>query len=600
MVAHAEMALSNSSMMVHSISDLIQLSQGVQAGSENVMVDSDDEVDDEIQRPIQEEAGDLDVDSDDDDDLQGPALEVVWRIEKLFENQKDLNAFLTAENCWVVDKRKPLTRGLKIIYRCNKVRRRGLQCSSGIYTLQDFEPNNPKIQLFRKNLDHNCEHSLNKVVKMSDEVRQMIINKYIAGDKLQAILYTLRENENIIQPTKSQVTSVIDSYNRKKHGDPNVTLTDLENFANDWKAIPENEDATFVVNFGRSQPQSDQKLFRLFYSTKRLLRTTSQSKVIHVDGTYKLTIQGFPVLVVGVSDYTKHFHLSGMAICTNETAADYSFILRSIRIGIALLYEIEYKPKYLIADADKAITNACNEVFGENDITRINCFAHLMMNVDKKKFRSAESKVQIKNDIRKLRFAYSEPIFDMGCELFLKKWTTLKNEFIMVFKNFYIENNNLWYAGAIRQGPLTNNCLEGFNHSFKLHQSHYKRQNLSVFKDSMLKFVHQRSAEYIQDRTHFVDACVVDDGLLYAGWEYSVSQKSFISEKIQNSVAFYVFAGNNMEKISMEDVKRFEEQTFKDFDDYIAKRFTIYQIVFSQNVQDWKCAQCTCASYCLD
>lgn len=50
----------------------------------------------------------------------------------------------------------------------------------------------------------------------------------------------------------------------------------------------------------------------------------------------------------------------------------------------------------------------------------------------------------------------------------------------------------------------------------------------------------------------------------------------------------------------MEDVKKFQEQTFRDFDDYIANAFTIYKIVFSQNVQDWKCAQCTCASYCLD
>lgn len=99
---------------------------------------------------------------------------------------------------------------------------------------------------------------------------------------------------------------------------------------------------------------------------------------------------------------------------------------------------------------------------------------------------------------------------------------------------------------------------------------------------------------------NFVDSCVVDDELLFTGWEYSASQKSFVSAKLQHSVAFYVFAGNNMEKIAMEDVNRFKAQTFKDFDDFIAKAFTIYKIEFSQNVQDWKRAQCTCASYCLD
>lgn len=516
MGAHAEVAPINSPILVHTISDLIQLSQGVQAGSRNVIVESDDEADDEIQQPIGEGAVDSGEDSSDGEE-QGPALEVVWRFEKLFQNQVELDAFLTAENCWTADKRKSQTRGLKIIYRCNRVRRRGLQCSSGLFTLQNFEPNNPNIKLFRKNLDHNCDHSLNKVTKMSDEVRQMVIDKYCAGDRLQAILYSLRENENIIQPTKAQVTSVIDAYNRKKHGDPNITLTELEKFANDWKEIPENEDATFVVNFERSEQNSDQKWFRIFYTTKRLLRTAAQSKVIHVDGTYKLTIQGFPCLVVGVSDYAKHFHLSGMAICTHETAADYSFILRSLKIGIELVLDVDYKAPIVVADAAAAITNAYNEVFGEEGTTRINCFAHLMMNVDKKKFQSAEHKLQMKYDIRKLRFAYTKRIFDVGCELLLKKWSALEPEFILIFKNVYIENNNLWYAGAVRQAPLTNNCLEGFNRSFKLHHTHYKRQNLSVFKDSMLDFVHQRSAAYIQDRPLFVDSCVVDNELLFIG-----------------------------------------------------------------------------------
>lgn len=130
----------------------------MQVGSENVMVDSDDEADDENHQPFEEEAGDLGEESDDNNELQGPALEIVWRFEKLFQNQEELNAFLIVENCWVVDKRKTQAKGLKLIYRCTKVRRRGLQCSAGIYTLQNVEPNNPNIQLFRKNLDHNCEH----------------------------------------------------------------------------------------------------------------------------------------------------------------------------------------------------------------------------------------------------------------------------------------------------------------------------------------------------------------------------------------------------------------------------------------------------------
>lgn len=99
------------------------------------------------------------------------------------------------------------------------------------------------------------------------------------------------------------------------------------------------------------------------------------------------------------------------------TAADYSFIFRSLKSGVALVSEVAYEPPIVVADASTAITIAHNEVFGEVGTIRVNCFAHLMMNVEKKKFQSAENKLQIKNDIRKLRFAYNKPIFELGCEL---------------------------------------------------------------------------------------------------------------------------------------------------------------------------------------
>lgn len=107
----------------------------------------------------------------------------------------------------------------------------------------------------------------------------------------------------------------------------------------------------------------------------------------------------------------------------------------------------------------------------------------------------------------------------------------------MNFKNVYVENNNLWYAGAVSQAPLTNNCLEGFNRSLKLHQTHYQRMNLSVFKDSMLKYVRQRSKEYVADRPAYQCSIVINENLLLAGWEYSASEKSIVTENIQ--IMFY-------------------------------------------------------------
>lgn len=430
---------------------------------------------------------------------------------------------------------------------------------------------------------------------MSDEVRDLVIQKTKNGDTLSAILYSLAEMDEIIQPTKNQVINIMDTFKKKKHGDPNITLTELEKFAHDFKNVPENDDTTFVVNFERSEAEADEKWFCIFYSTKRLLRITAQSKRVHADGTYKMTIQGFPVLVVGVSDLAKHFHLSGLAICYGETANDYKVLFQSLEIGIGLICHQKFGPEYLIGDFSQAITIGSEDTFGSL-FTRVYCFAHLMMNVDKRKYRSSDNKANIKNDIRKLRFSYNKRIFDIGCNLFLEKWKTLEPEFEMNFRNVYVENNQNWYAGVLFQAPLTNNCLEAFNRSFKLHQTHYKRQNLSVFKDSMLTFIHQRSLEYVNHRTPYQESLVIDDELLLLGWQYASSQKSIPSERNN----FYVYAGDNMEELTMDDVKLFQRATYGSFDDFKKGAFNIYKITYEEKGLDWKNSRCTCAFYSLN
>lgn len=417
------------------------------------------------------------------------------------------------------------------------------------------------------------------------------------GDTLTAILYTLGEMHEINLPTKNQVINIIDTYKKKKHGNPSITLTELEKFANDFKDMPENDDETFIVNFERSEPESDEKWFRILYSTKRLLRIATQSNRVHADGTYKLTIQGFPVLVVGVSDLDKHFHLSGLAICYGETTDDYRFLFESLKIGIGLVCNENFDPDYVIGDAAAAITGGFVATFGTL-FQRVYCFAHLMMNVDKRKYRSSENKQQIKNDIRKLKFSYNKRIFDIGCKLFLEKWKILEPEFVMYFQNVYVEHNQNWYAGSVFQAPLTNNCLEAFNRSFKVHQTHYKRQNLSVFKDSMLTFVHQRSLEYVNYRAPYQESLVIEDDLLLLGWQYASSQKTIPSEKNE----FYVYAGDNMEILTMDDVKLFQQESYANhhFDEFLKGAFEIHKITYQEKGIDWKNSRCTCAYYSLN
>ena len=126
----------------------------------------------------------------------------------------------------------------------------------------------------------------------------------------------------------------------------------------------------------------ESSMFRIFISTKRLLRMAVNAEKLHADATYKLVWQGFPILIIGTSDYDRHFHIIGIAICTNEKTSDFKFLFESINVGLRKMDQEPAKPEVLICDASDAIKNAFSEIFGDKII--IMCWAHMYRNVSKK------------------------------------------------------------------------------------------------------------------------------------------------------------------------------------------------------------------------
>lgn len=88
-----------------------------------------------------------------------PAVQFHWKMERIFANMDEAQTFIEAESCWSKTKTLFTKNGKKILFRCNKVKKRAPQCTAGIYFICDFEPNNVSVKLFRKNLIHNHENS---------------------------------------------------------------------------------------------------------------------------------------------------------------------------------------------------------------------------------------------------------------------------------------------------------------------------------------------------------------------------------------------------------------------------------------------------------
>ena len=129
------------------------------------------------------------------------------------------------------------------------------------------------------------------------------------------------------------------------------------------------------------------------------------------------------MLLVGITNVDCHFHVFGMAMCSNEKTADFKFIFDSISYGLAKINQGGYKPEVLISDS---ICNAFPNVFGKKDMVML--WAHMRRNVNKK----AEAMVnkshqdELIEDIETLQKSQNKEVFKKASGLFLKKWKTME------------------------------------------------------------------------------------------------------------------------------------------------------------------------------
>lgn len=191
-----------------------------------------------------------------------------------------------------------------------------------------------------------------------------------------------------------------------------MTLNELEVFEDEHMTVPDNEDEAFCVGFERSdKDQNVENWFRVFISTKRLLRLGTLADNIHADGTYKMNIEGFPLLVVGASDVGGRFNLFDLMLSSRETSEDYEFMFRSLRHGVENIIGGKLQFSVLIADGAMVIHNGASRIFKDIEFTTVMCEFHVMKNVRKFKSNDSSNKEKILEDLRCLKMAYSQQVY---------------------------------------------------------------------------------------------------------------------------------------------------------------------------------------------
>lgn len=511
------------------------------------------------------ESGGSDSDATDDE-----VLVERWGFLQNFANLNEAKHFIKADGDYSVRSSVFLVNEKKTLMRCTHTRKLGEQCARKYYFLSpkvtdanvDANMVGP-VKAFFNNMPHTCNQSANKSKVISDKIKRKILETFERFRKPKQICLELSVDPEITDeelPTLKDVRNVIRNKMNEKYGRGAITMGDLTNFVEAHQAVPEDEDDAYVVAFERSEPniQPSDAFYRLFISTKRLLRQSAAMKNIHADATKKITTDNNPLLVVGCTDAAKKFHLTGWTISSHETGDAYRMSFEAAKKGVLEVTGSELTPEVLVSDADPAIRNGCRAAFNDPEFPHAMCWAHVVRNVvTKYKFLNpTQNKTALMDDLRVLHNAYSTESFDTGCQLFITKWKGTEPHVIDKIDKSFIPQNNTWYIGFKFQSPITDNSLENHNGDIKKFQTDHKKTPLKEFLPAVIRMIRQRSREYLSiPKPPFQTDVIIPNDVLIAGTKF---QRSFVYtiQKDQGRIVFHMFSSEEQDRVNRDIRKK--------------------------------------------
>lgn len=287
-------------------------------------------------------------------------VEKKWINEKTFAFKTKALDAIEQENCWGYHYENKSAAGIKITYRCNFVKYRGQQCAAAIYLL--YDATNLDVHLYRSDSAHNHDDEnvkSNAVNKISGELETEIRSMYSIGMKPKAILYNL-VRKHFTPPKKEKLVSFLVSLRKEKFGSEKLHFGTLEQWLKDSSNIPDDENDPFVVvyNVNMNEEKVENSKFHFFVSTKTLLRNAVELERIHTDATYKINWQGYPVLLIGMTDSNRKFHPFGVCVATHECAADFESLFQTLKNSVEQLFSTDIQPKVLIFNC---VSTSCRQ-----------------------------------------------------------------------------------------------------------------------------------------------------------------------------------------------------------------------------------------------
>ena len=123
---------------------------------------------------------------------------------------------------------------------------------------------------------------------------------------------------------------------------------------------------------------ADDNHLHIHITSKKLLSNASEEGIHHIDGTYRITSYGYPLINYGVSDKCGQFHPATFVLTSHETIEDFKIFYEAL-IDICRMLRIKYKPVYIMQDACPASKEAILLFFP--NVIILMCYFHVLYNV---------------------------------------------------------------------------------------------------------------------------------------------------------------------------------------------------------------------------
>jgi hypothetical protein len=203
--------------------------------------------------------------------------------------------------------------------------------------------------------------------------------------------------------------------------------------------------------------------------------------VLHMDSTFKLNDNEFPLVVIGITDGAQQLHVLSLSIVSHHTYRMYMKVLQGLKdLVTRVLPQVALEPAYVMTDAEVMERKALLDVFPQGQ--PLMCYFHVKKACEEKLRGNAEKDVILK-DIGELHSTLTEAEFDT-------KFSNMFNHWLANSDNFALYFYQQWVVGEFKKWQIfhsspgvatTNNAVESLNATLKKYFTCHKQFKLGKY-----------------------------------------------------------------------------------------------------------------------